>query len=76
MNYEQIRKHIHELANNFSVLEASLGRASKLVAQNSPQDSEEVQRLNKASDYLKRSIETLRSLREEVHQSIETEKNK
>jgi len=76
MPYDQIRKHIHELANNFFVLEASLSRASKLVAKNSPKESEEMVRLEKASaEYLKRSIETLRSLREEVHREIEAEKN-
>jgi hypothetical protein len=74
MDHDQIRKHIHELANNFFVLEGSLSRASKLVAKNSPPDSEEMLRLEKASEYLKKSIETLRSLREEVHRGIEAEK--
>lgn len=73
MNHEETRKYIHDLANNFSIIDASLARALTLLSRNNPQLSDEIQRLKKADEYIKKSIKTLRDLRSHVHSQIEGE---
>jgi hypothetical protein len=73
--YDDTRKYIHDLANSFSIIDASLSRALALLAKNNPNLTDEIQRLKKADEYVKKSVTTLRELRQHVHNQIaETEK--
>jgi hypothetical protein len=74
MNYDETRKYIHDLANNFSILDASVSRALTLMTRNHPQASDEITRLRKADEYIKKSIHTLKAFREHVHHQINQEK--
>ena len=74
MNLDQTRKHIHDLANTFSIIDASVHKTLKLLNQNHPDLKEEIQRLEMANDYIKKSIQTLRDLRTEVHNQLNTSK--
>jgi glutamine amidotransferase-like uncharacterized protein len=67
MNHDETRKYIHDLANNFSIIDASLSRTLKLLNGNHPELVDEIQRLQKTDEYVKKSIHTLRQLRELVH---------
>lgn len=75
MNHDETRKYIHDLANNFSIIDASVSRALTQLGRNNPQMAEEIARLRKADEYLKKSIHTLRQLREHVHAQIAAEKH-
>lgn len=70
MNHDETRKYIHDLANNFSIIDASLSRALTLLSRSNPQLADEIARLKKADDYMKKSIHTLRQLREHIHKQI------
>lgn len=70
INHDETRKHIHDLANSFSVIDASLSRAISLIAKNNPQLTDELTRLRKADEYVKKSIQTIRDLRTHVHNQI------
>ncbi|MBA2406062.1 MAG: hypothetical protein H0V66_14900 [Bdellovibrionales bacterium] len=70
MNFDDQRKYIHDLANTLSIVEASVVRVLTLLTKNNPQLEDEINRLKKADEYSKKSIEALRSLREVVHQQI------
>ena len=70
MNHDETRKYIHDLANSFSIIDASISRALTLISRNNPQLADEIQRLRKADEYTKKSIHTLRQLREHVHKQI------
>lgn len=73
MNHDETRKYIHDLANTFSIIDASLNRALTQLSRNHPQLSDEITRLRKADEYVKKSIHTLRALREHVHAQIAAE---
>lgn len=73
MNHDETRKYIHDLANTFSIIDASLNRALTQLSRNHPQLSDEITRLRKADEYVKKSIHTLRALREHVHNQIAAE---
>jgi hypothetical protein len=75
MNHDETRKYIHDLANTFSIIDASVSRALTLLSRNNPQLADEITRLKKADEYVKKSIHTLRALREHVHKEINSEKN-
>lgn len=77
MNHDETRKYIHDLANSFSIIDASVSRALTLIARNNPQLTDELARLQKADEYVKKSIHTIRELRSHIHNQItEAEKNK
>lgn len=65
--YTEIRKYIHDLANSFSIIDASVARALTLLTRNHPELSDEITRLKKADEYIKKSVHTLRAFREHVH---------
>lgn len=65
--YTETRKYIHDLANTFSIIDASVSRALTMLSRNHPELNEEITRLRKADEYIKKSIHTLRSMREHVH---------
>ncbi len=67
MSFDETRKYIHDLANSFSVIDASLVRVITLISRNNPQLADEIQRLRKADEHVKKSIHTLKQLREHVH---------
>lgn len=64
------RKYIHDLANNFSIMDASINRAITMLQRGHPELAEELTRLKKADEYMKKSIHTLRSFREHIHSEI------
>jgi hypothetical protein len=76
MNHEETRNYIHDLANNFSIIDASLARALTTLTRDHPQLLEEIQRLKKADEYVKKSIQTLRDLRTHIHSQLESEQNR
>lgn len=67
MSFDETRKYIHDLANSFSVIDASLTRVITLMSRSHPQLADEIQRLRKADEHVKKSIHTLKQLREHVH---------
>jgi hypothetical protein len=73
MKHDETRKYIHDLANNISILDASVSRALSLLVRNHPQAADEISRLKKADEYIKKSIYTLKSFREHVHTQIKHE---
>lgn len=75
MNHDETRKYIHDLANSFSIIDASVSRAMTLLSRNNPDLTDEIQRLKKADEYIKKSITTLRELRQHVHDQIAAEKS-
>jgi hypothetical protein len=66
MNSTPLRKYVHDLANSLSIVDASLSRGIKLLGEKLPPDSEELKRLLKADEALRRSIETLREIRQTI----------
>lgn len=74
MSHDETRKYIHDLANTFSIIDASVARALTLLSRNNPQLADEIARLKKADEYVKKSIHTLRQLREHVHAQINSQK--
>lgn len=75
MNFDETRKHIHDLANTFSIIDASVSRALTLLNRNNPQLADEITRLKKADEYIKKSIHNLRQLREHVHAQANAQAN-
>lgn len=74
MNHDETRKYIHDLANSFSIIDASVSRAMTLLLKNNPELTDEIARLKKADEYVKKSIHTLRELRQHIHNQIAAEK--
>jgi hypothetical protein len=70
MGHDETRKYIHDLANSFSIIDASVSRALTLLSRNNPQLEDEINRIKKADEYIKKSITTLREFREHVHAQI------
>jgi hypothetical protein len=66
MNPTPLRKYVHDLANSLSVVDASLSRGLKLLGEKLPPESEELKRLLKADEALRKSIEILRELRQTI----------
>jgi hypothetical protein len=73
MGHDETRKYIHDLANTFSIIDASVSRALTMLTRNHPQLSDEITRLRKADEYVKKSIHTLWALREHVHNQANAE---
>ncbi len=63
---DEVSKHIHDLANAFSIIDASLSRSIGLLTKGHPELTEEISRLNKTDEYVKKSIQILNALREAV----------
>lgn len=76
MNHDETRKYIHDLANSFSIIDASIARALQLLTRNHPNLNDEITRLKKADEYVKKSIHSLRALREHVHKQIQESESK
>ena len=74
MSHDETRKYIHDLANSFPIIDASVVRALTLLSRNNPQLEDEIARLRKADEYIKKSVVTLRELREHVHKQINQDK--
>lgn len=75
MNFDEQRKHIHDLANALSIVEASVARVLTLLGKNHPEMVDEISRLKKADEYSKKSIDSLRALREHVHTQMKQNEN-
>lgn len=72
--HDETRKYIHDLANNFSIMDASISRALTLLTRSHPELADEITRIRKADEYMKKSIHTLKAFREHVHKQINSEK--
>lgn len=70
-DWNEHRKYIHDLANNFSIMDASINRAMTMLQKNHPELTEELTRLKKADEYMKKSIQTLREFRQHIHDEIQ-----
>lgn len=70
MSLDEQRKFIHDMANSLSIMEASVARVISLLTKNHPELTDEINRLKKADEYSKKSIETLREFREFIHTQI------
>jgi hypothetical protein len=68
---EELRKYIHDLANSFSVIDASLNRAASLLTRDHPHLEEELKRIHAANEHVKKSISILRDFREYVQHNSE-----
>ena len=68
--YDETRKYIHDLANQFSIIDASVSRALQLLTRSHPELADEIARIRKADEYVKKSIHTLKTFREHIHSQI------
>jgi hypothetical protein len=73
MVQDETRKYIHDLANHFTIIDASLMRAIQLITRSHPEMADELARLRKADEYVKKSVHTLKSFREHIHNQIAAE---
>ncbi len=71
MNFSEERKHIHELANHLTIIQGAVKKVLRNIEEKKLSVPEERERLLKADDYLKKSIESLRDLRTSIHKKIE-----
>ncbi len=71
MKFSQERKHIHELANHLTIIQGAVKKVLRNIEEKKLALPEEKERLIKADDYLKKSIESLRDLRATIHEKIE-----
>ena len=76
MAHDETRKYIHDLANHFTIIDASIMRALQLLSRNHPELADEIARLKKADEYVKKSVHTLKAFREHVHGQIANEAKK
>ena len=66
---EKTRNFIHELGNSLFVVDASLARALNLLLKSHPELTEEITRLKKANEQMKKSIQILPDFRAHIHES-------
>ena len=71
MKYSEERRHIHELANHLTIIQGAVKKVLRNLEEKKLSLPEEKERLTKADDYLKKSIESLRELRATIHEKIE-----
>jgi len=64
MSYEEMRKHIHELANHLFIAEGSVNMVMNQLVKKCPELETEIARLKKASEYIQKSNQTLQNLRD------------
>jgi large-conductance mechanosensitive channel len=60
------RQFVHDLANNFSILDASITKAIVEINRIHPELEREVKSLKKADEYMKKSIQILKEFRDYV----------
>jgi hypothetical protein len=69
-SFELERKAVHELANHMTIIHGSVKKVLKdLQGDQTQKDS--VERLQKADEYLKKSLVSLRELRAAIHEKME-----
>jgi len=73
IDYGHERRHIHELANHLTIIQGAVKKVLRNFEEKKLDLPEEKERLAKADDYLKKSIESLRDLRTQVHAKIEAQ---
>jgi hypothetical protein len=73
MDLNEHRKYIHDMANSLSIVEASVARVLTLMKRNYPESTDEIHRLEKASEYSKKTIDSLKKFREHIHQELNKE---
>ncbi len=70
MKLEDQRKHLHDMANSLSIVEASVSRVLTLLGRDHPELVDEINRLKKADEYSKKTINSLKALRELSHDQV------
>lgn len=70
MKFTEERRHIHELANHLTIIQGAVKKVLRNLEEKKLDLPEERDRLTKADDYLKKSIDSLRELRASIHQKI------
>jgi len=70
VDFTDERKHIHELANHLTIIQGAVKKVLRNIDEKKLALPEEQDRLMKADDYIKRSIEALRGLRAGLHEKI------
>ncbi len=71
MDFTLERKQVHELANHLTIVQGAVKAVLKSLDQKKGQFDDEKARLEKANDYIKKSIESLRELRAHIHAKSE-----
>ncbi|MFP5457952.1 MAG: hypothetical protein ACLGG7_04405 [Bacteriovoracia bacterium] len=75
LDFSVERKHIHELANHLTIIQGAVRKVLRNLDEKKLGLPEEKERLLKADDYLKKSIESLRELRTQIIDKINTQEN-
>lgn len=70
LDFSGERKHIHELANHLTIIQGAVRKVLRNLEEKKLGLPEEKERLLKADDYLKKSIESLRELRTQIIDKI------
>ncbi len=73
LDFSVERKHIHELANHLTIIQGAVKKVMRNIDDKKLNLPEEKERLAKADDYLKRSVDALRDLRTQIHAKIEAQ---
>jgi hypothetical protein len=71
MDFSAERRHIHELANHLTIIQGAVKKVLRNMDEKKLALPEEKERLLKADDYLKRSIDSLKELRSDILEKIE-----
>jgi len=71
MDFTNERKNIHELANHLTIIQGAVKKVLKNIEDKALDLPEEKERLQKADDYIRRGIESLKALRSGLHEKID-----
>lgn len=70
MDFTVERKCIHDLANHLSIVQGAVKKVLRNFEEKGIELPEEAEKLTKADDYIKRSIESLKLMRAELQEKI------
>jgi hypothetical protein len=72
MSTERQREIIHDIANNFSVVDLNLNVIFRSISQHHPHLTQELERLKKAIENSNSAIQSLRELRSSLKEDSES----
>jgi len=72
-DFTEERRLIHELANHLTIVQGAVAKALRTLQENPAGMAAERERLQKAEDYVRKSIQALKDLRSEVQVKINRE---
>ena len=72
MDFTAERKNVHDLANHLTIIQGAVKKVLRNIEEKKLSLPEEEERLQKADQYLKKSIEALRELRASIHDKIDS----